>query len=536
MEVAIVDESLCELGPGQIGEIVVRSAFLAQGYWRRPELTAAKFYAIGPGSTIRAYRTGDLGRLEADGCLEHLGRVDGAVRIRGQTVAIADVEAALLAHPGIQDAVVTVVEHPERGSRLTAHLVARPGRTPTVLELRRDLSARVPAPMIPSGYVFLDALPVNGNLKVDRQALAAPPARKAASPAPPRNLLEIQLVQVWERVLGVAPVGIRDDFFDLGGDSLSALVLLREIEETTAKAVEPSTFLDEPTIEHLSTALRDGAGREPIVALRTEGQKPPFFFLHGDYLSGGFFCLTLSRRLRPEQPFYALPPVAFDCAAIPRTYQAMAEQHLAAIRSVLPQGPYRLGGLCNGGLVAFEIARLLEAEGELVDRLVLVAATAPRFELRWLDASIEAAGWWRDHSPEATLDLRVRARDIIQTLRERSPQGRVPFLLAKLAERAFSRRRSPAALVPAPQGADLLRRVYRHIDVQYEPRPYGGTLTLLWPREDPIPVATATRWWARVAASVSTHQVPGTHITCLTRNVDESAAVLSRCLDVAPGC
>ena len=381
MDVLVLDESGRELGPGHVGEIAVRSRYLALGYWQRPDLTAAAFTEDPRDPGVRIYRTGDLGRLRVDDCLEHLGRKDAQVKIRGNRVETAEVEAALLAVDTIREAAV-VTRDESAEPRLVAYVVPGSAGPPNVSELRRRLAGRLPDYMIPSVYVALDALPLTDNRKVDRRALPTPDGRRPVldePPVPPRNLLQRELALIWERVLDVRPVGVRDSFFDLGGSSLLAVRMIDDVERALARKLPLSVMLSGATIEHLADAIQEDAKDllAPVVPVQPGGRRPPLFFFHGDYLSGGLFCASLARHLGPDQPFFAVPPSGLDGGAVPGSYREMARRHLDAIVAVEPAGPYRLGGLCNGGLVAFEVARLLEARGERVELLAAVGAAGP---------------------------------------------------------------------------------------------------------------------------------------------------------------
>lgn len=581
MDVVVLDKDGRELGPGETGEIVVRSRFLAVGYWRQPELTAAKFSEIddspraastlgvsstpgvlstpsasftpGESSTsgeppvpgarratstppMRAYRTGDLGRLRSDGCLEHLGRADGSVRVRGQHVALADIEATLTALPDVAEAVVVATHDPQGETRLVAYVVGAEGHSLSVSRLRAELGTRLAGPMVPGRFVYVDRLPVNANGKIDREALPPPTQERPPQDAAlvlPRNLLELQLASVWARLLELSPVGVNDSFFDLGGDSLLAVAMLTEVDNLLGRRAPPSALLETATIAHLASALAQEAHdlQASVVAVQPRGTRPPFFFLHGDYLSGGFFCAGLSRLLGDDQPFYALPPCGVDGGPVPPSYADMAQRHVAALREIAPRGPYRLGGLCNGGLVAFEMARLLEAQGERVDRLVLVAAVASTFELEWLRHLLDGVGSWQRLSADERRDRTVYVRDVLHSLRAEPWARRLLRFLEKASRHVKGPRRpmpeSPTGSLPG----NLLGRIYRRIDIEYVPGPYAGDLTLLWPREDPIPVATAARWWHRISREVEAHVIPGSHTTCLTTHADSAANVLRRLLD-----
>ncbi len=513
MDVAVLDEAGGELGAGQVGEIAVRSHYLARGYWRRPDLTAAAFSADPRDPALRTYRTGDLGRLRVDGCLEHLGRKDAQVKIRGNRVETAEVEAALLAVETIREAAVVTREQSSEPA-LVAYVVPSGDGPPNVSALRRRLAERLPDYMIPSVYMPLDALPLNDNRKVDRRALPAPDGRRPVLDevlVPPRNLLQRQLGLIWERVLEVRPVGIRDSFFDLGGSSLLAMRMMDEVEAALGRKMPLSVMLSGATIEHLADAIQEQAAefRAPVVPVQPGGRRPPLFFLHGDYLSGGMFCAGLARHLGPDQPFFAVPPCGLDGEPVPASYREMARRHVEAIIAVEPVGPYRLGGLCNGGLVAYEVARLLEARGARVDLLAAVGACASDVWPARTRRLVRLAAGLRRSARRRIKELTKQGRDADSPT---GPDGRA-------AETPESRRAR-------------LRETYLQVHERYVPGRYSGRVTLFWPADDPIAPEQAVEWWRRLTPSVDVHVVPGTHVTCLTDHARSAAEFLGRCLAV----
>jgi len=244
--------------PGQAGEVVVRSRYLSTGYWRQPDLTRATFLPDPVDAQMRLYRTGDIGRLRADGCLEILGRRDHQAKVRGYLVHPGEVEAALVEHPGIGEAVVAAHSDATGDTRLAAYVVSQNAPAPNAGELRNHLLARLPAYMVPSAFVALGALPLNAHGKVDRDALPPPPRSFAARPAEfvaPRNPMERQIAAIWERLFAVYPIGAHDDFFDLGGDSLIAAAFVAEIEEACGRLLSPSLLMETSTVGELASAM-----------------------------------------------------------------------------------------------------------------------------------------------------------------------------------------------------------------------------------------------------------------------------------------
>jgi acyl carrier protein len=234
-EVLLLDDDGNQAGVNEVGEIAVRSRYLSPGYWRKPDLTQAAFSSNTNGGDLRVYRTGDLGRMMSDGCLVHLGRKDFQVKIRGHRIELAEIEMALFSLGAIKETVVVAREDRPGDKRLVAYLVARSNPAPTVSAVRRALVEKLPDHMIPSAFVFLDALPQTTTGKVDRKALP-PPSRKRpeleTALVLPRTPVESALANIWSGVLGLDQVGADDNFLDLGGNSLAAIQVISRVIAT----------------------------------------------------------------------------------------------------------------------------------------------------------------------------------------------------------------------------------------------------------------------------------------------------------------
>lgn len=253
MEALLLDEAGGDVGVGQVGEIAVKSRFLSPGYWRRPDLTRATFLDV-PGAPERIYRTGDLGRRRRDGSLEHLGRKDFRVKIRGFRVELEEVESVLTRHPGVRGAAVEVQSDDGAEARLVAYVVAAPGHAPTITELREYLTASLPLQAVPSAFVVLDAVPLTLNGKIDRRALAAQAGRRPRVGAPfvaPRTPVEEALARIWTEVLRIDRVGVHDNFFDLGGHSLLASRITSRLQATLGVALPLPRLFEAPTVAEL---------------------------------------------------------------------------------------------------------------------------------------------------------------------------------------------------------------------------------------------------------------------------------------------
>ena len=377
----LLDEAMQPLPPGGIGEIHIGGRCLARGYLRRDELTARRFVRdpFRSDPTARLYRSGDRARAGADGVLEFLGRNDDQIKVRGVRVELGEVEAALSQHPAIEQVAVAAPEHGGQGPRLVAHYVLRAGQSVSRGELRGFLAAKLPAPSLPSAFVALDRMPLTPSGKVDRLALPPPSPPHLEQPAPAKADLEKQLVAIWEEAFDVYPVGIADDFSELGGDSLLAVHLSLAIEKHCGIRVPVGKFYELPTIEALAKYFSQGSKPDEeseAVPLNAAGAKPPLFSVLGS--------LNVGRFLGPDQPFYQMLATPGTPGPLDRTSSAenaiteLAEHCIHTIRRIQPRGPYRLSGYSFGAIVAYEIAQRFHAQGEEIAFLGLVDPDPPR--------------------------------------------------------------------------------------------------------------------------------------------------------------
>jgi amino acid adenylation domain-containing protein len=386
-------------GVGERGELYIGGAGLARGYHNRPDLTAERFlpdpFAARPGQ--RLYRTGDAARHLNQGVIQFLGRVDNQVKISGFRIEPGEVEAVLSQHPAVRDVMVMAREDTPGDKRLVAYVVAgaaaaegeapaaggEEAAPPTPEGLRAFLKDRVPEYMAPAAFVLLDALPLTANGKIDRGALPAPQfslSRSGREYVAPRNELQQQLVDIWEELFKVHPIGLNDNFFELGGHSLMMIMLVARVEERLGKRVSMADLFADPTVEHLSKLI--GHGRENpfqslVIPMQPEGGAPAFFAPHAS--GGHVWCYKdLVRHVGDDQPFYGIQAREPEGGLVVHTdIVAMASDYVEAIRSRQPAGPYYLGGWSMGGVIAFEMARQLQQQGERVALLALMDSQAP---------------------------------------------------------------------------------------------------------------------------------------------------------------
>jgi amino acid adenylation domain-containing protein len=264
-EIQLVNESGNPVGFGQPGEIVVISRYLSPGYWRQPDRTQAVFRVTSLDDHMRAYHTGDRGTMSPDGCLTYLGRKDSQVKIRGNKVEMAAVEAALLNLETVREAVVIAVEDDAGDKRLVAYVVGRNVPGPTANELRTALAASLAEYMVPSTFVFLGKLPVIGIGKVDRRALPDPDKRRPELKIPfvaSKNPVEEQLTSIWREILGLDQIGIHDNFFDLGGHSLTAMRVVSRVIKQFPLELPLQFFFQSPTIAEMAGVIMEHQGKQ----------------------------------------------------------------------------------------------------------------------------------------------------------------------------------------------------------------------------------------------------------------------------------
>ncbi|MFJ3633112.1 amino acid adenylation domain-containing protein [Streptomyces sp. NPDC090112] len=377
VRVYVLDEALCPVPVGAVGEVYLAGAALARGYHGRPSMTGERFVADPYGAPgTRMYRTGDLAVRRQDGSLYHRGRGDEQVKIRGFRIEPEEIQHVLLGHPGVLQAAVVPHTGPDGDTRLTAYTVTATDPGPTTAGLRRWLEERLPAHMVPSGFVVLDALPLTSHGKLDRRALPVPQA-PASNPRgrAPRSPQEGVLAGLFAEVLAVPSVSVDDNFFELGGHSLLATRLISRIRATLHTELPLATLFQHPTVAgltpHLDTTTT-GHATGILLPLRREGTLPPLFCIHPG--AGPSWCYApLLPYVDPDRPVYGIQtPALTDPDFAPESVEELAHRYLLHLRRVQPDGPYHLLGWSFGGLVAHAIATALRAAGEEVAFLSVV--------------------------------------------------------------------------------------------------------------------------------------------------------------------
>jgi amino acid adenylation domain-containing protein len=378
VEILVTDAAGTELAVGQPGEIRVRSRYLAVGYWQAPDAERAVFRPDPRDPGCRIYRTGDRGMMRPDGCLEFLGRDGDAVRVNGEWVDPGTVEAALLEIAGISQAVVLVAEGSSGTSQVTAYVVAPSDALIDTGDVRRRLAEKLSPASVPSGIVFLDAIPLTPGGKVDRRALIAlSGSTPKPDPVPPADLHEEIVLGVWKEVLQRPSISVLDNYFDIGGTSLQAAAVVARLDAAFGRPVSVNDLIRHQTVRNLARHLGTGAqesSRGYLVPLRQETAHPTLSVVHEHSGSAaGYF--HLARHLGKTCRTFGIQTADLDPLPKFGSIEEMAGQYLNEIKSVQQDGPYNILGFCLGGVIAFEIARQLSARGDEVGFLGIVGIT-----------------------------------------------------------------------------------------------------------------------------------------------------------------
>jgi len=542
--VYILDSQIIPQAIGVTGELYIGGDGLSKGYLNRPDLTAERFIADPLDPSRRLYRTGDLARYLANGCIEYLGRGDQQVKVRGFRVELGEIEHALASQPGIEVCAVALDRASEENARLLAYYV---GDVRDSSELKRELHKTLPAYMIPAQFVQLDAMPLTPNGKIDRMALHVPDGMHMERDGEHlgfRDSVELALIRIWEDVLGVSPVGIRDNFFDLGGHSIIAVRLMAKVAQQFGRQLSLASLFQGSTIEFMAKLLRsegDASDWSSVVVIQSEGASSPFFCVAG---AGGnvVYFNDLARSMGDVRPFVGLQPPGLDGVTPPHTsVEDLARHYLDVIEHERKETPLIISGHSFGGLVAFEMARQLGAQGKAPDVLVLIDTVAPNYfqvtgdgwsESQWLAQVSEIIS----HLYGVDVAMKSEQFDVLHSGEQ----------LASLHARLMH-----AGVLPEQSDIAYFRGfidVYKaNLRACYAPPIFtGNTRVLLLRSEEEQPEYLLAEqsssmhdfndmgWQAYFSQPIIVQEVPGDHLTMMrSPNAEVSAKVLQGFIDGA---
>ena len=585
------------------GELHIGGAGVARGYLNRPGLTAERFIPdpFSEDPQARLYRTGDLCRWLPDGNLEFLGRIDTQVKIRGFRIECGEVENALLAHPDVREAVVdargegtdkqlvawvvgtddvagatdvgATGRSPVRGGRSPVRdgrspvrggpspvrdgrspsvgatgrspvrggrSPLRDGRSPLRDALRTHLREQLPDWMVPSVFVFLDALPLMPSGKIDRRALPDPDTDQFVAGSEyvgPRTPVENALCGIFTEVLGVERVSIHGDFFDLGGHSLLVTRVVSRVREHLGVELSPQALFEHPTPAELAGVVRNRKEWESNLIFPLRGvkntPKPPLFCIHPVW--GGVFCYQeLADCIGADQPVYGIQAVGFEGSDAPLTdIGAMVTRYVEEITEIYPEGPCNLYGWSFGGLVAFEVAHALHAQNREVMLLALGDIASP-LQIMRKRLIIRKEPEVRKEDEilfHLLMGISNESTSLFGELRDLAPLERLKYL----REQA-TRKSQQIGLGDIERFVRIYLANLRSFPSTYRPTPWEGAIVLLTVAEqetvDTIGMRAEPDMWQSLAMGVHHHTVPGNHFTMHRQpNVSTIARILNSYLE-----
>lgn len=509
----VLDAQKQLLPVGIPGRLYIGGVGLARGYRALPQATIERFtYVESVGA--RLYDTGDLGVRRPDGNVECLGRVDGQVKVRGYRLELEAIEAAVRRHPHVAAAAARVWPDATGSNRLSVYVVGKAGPPPDAVELRNFLKIDHLEYMIPSDVIALETLPLSLTGKVDRAKL--PPPEKtigATEAAQPHSLVEKKLAAIWSELLKVETVGMDENFFDLGGHSLLVVALHQRIHAALGHKIPMSSLFQSPVLRQ-QAALIEAAGQAPaagLIPLQPKGTRPVLFWVHPPPMIG-----YLSDALGADQPLLGIELTEFDLKELgdDASMESIAERHVRTIQRYQPEGPYYLGGLCTGGIVAFEAACQLRAAGHEVPLLILLDAQHPASRHRVDSPAVEfnkACFYLKKAFRETKSEEHAKPREL--TLR----------FLARVRQ-IWSPATAQEEVIPGDRLSDAAIRRYR-------PQPYDGNVLLVQPKDRPNLVDHSPGWKMNIRGQFLNADVDGHHDDVLTpKNVGGLAALISSVL------
>ncbi|MGV9744161.1 amino acid adenylation domain-containing protein [Rhodococcus zopfii] len=486
----VLDDRLRPVPVGVVGELYLSGPGLARGYRNRPGLSAARFVAAPNGQ--RMYRTGDLVRWRRrdDGTLEldYVGRSDQQVKVRGFRIELGEIESALLGYPGVAHAVA----HAD-GDRLAGYVVAAPGAVVDTVAVLGHARTRLAPHMVPATVTVLDRVPVTANGKLDRAALPRPEHTRVAYRAP-RDAAETIVADAFADDLGLDRAGLDDNYFALGGTSLSATVLIATISDRVDRRVPVQWIFTDPTPEALAHRITSAPDREaddalaPLLPLRPDGAGTPVFCIHPAI--GLAWCFTGLVPYLGDRPVYGLQsPALTDPQVRFGSLAELADRYIDQIRSVQPDGPYHLVGYSVGGQIAHEMSVRLGPES---------VAT-----LTMLDSHLLGGN-----------DIRIEPPTLGELLAE---FGDLPVDDTLTAEQAADVLRHTGGLFDAvtPERVEALHRVFTatvELAVAHRPSMSLDTDLLYFAAAESVDDPTAAAAWTpHIAGRIDEHAVPATH-------------------------
>jgi amino acid adenylation domain-containing protein len=525
-DIYLLDSNLQPVRDGDSGQICIGGSGVAAGYIGRPDLTKERFIHA-PGLNARLYLTGDVARKAPTGELYFHGRLDDQIKIRGLRIEPGEIVTALRSHPAVAAAAVTAIGS-EQNKQLTAYVVLR--SEVNADELRSHLAARILSNMTPAVFVRVDELPLTANGKVNFAALPIPDRSNSLEQvveAKPESETQVKVASILSSLLGGRELGLNDNFFRLGGHSLLAAQLIAHIRKTFDVELPLRSIFESPTVAALANQIallqRDEKPAAPSLAkTQSKANLRPFFCVH----THGWDLQIhdkITRVLGPEWPFYGLQPSSVIGEDAPNfTAQELAAKYIGEIKKIQPEGPYHLGGYCFGGIVAFEMAQQLRAQGEDVPLLALVDSFFPGEQSDFPIRPMRRNFFWHVDTYLGEFLWRSPKQRLAYT------KYLMRFLVAPSIKLRWARAKSNDA-GPIDNRWPELENANKRANEAYVPKPYPGRIVVFWGADYSFRSFHDRRLgWSEVAeGGMEVFVMPGAQRTFPRRSTSESSTMVT---------
>jgi thioesterase domain-containing protein/acyl carrier protein len=510
------------LPQGQTGEIVIRGANVMQGYESNPDANEKAF-------TNGWFRTGDQGYMDDESYLFITGRLKEIINRAGEKIAPREVDEVLMTHPDVVQAVTFAVPHARLGEDVAAAVVLRDGVLVKERRVQEFAAERLADFKVPRRIVILDEIPKGPTGKLQRIGLAeklglddlSSPTNGTEFVAP-RTSAERKLAKIWAEVIGIQQVGIRDNFFDLGGDSRTAAQMLTRVQKTFGKTLPLTTLFHESTVEQMAGILSRkewSPSLSTLVPIQTGGSRPPFFCIHGCFCEVTEY-FALARHLGQGQPLYGLRAKGIYGEKPPyNRIEAMAAHYIREMKTVQPEGPYFIGTSGGGGLMALEVAQQLLAQGQEVGLLVLIDCIPDILfrpdDIKRLSPEMQARVEAIRHPKPPERRISRLFYYLKRGQLHRIPAGALRVLLRSLSRRyrwrfAYSFIPRHSSRIRSRFNYTLhVRDVFVRIQRNYTPRTYPGRIVYF--RAEGTNERFHHKWSEWAGGGLDVHVVPGDH-------------------------
>ncbi|MBT7411401.1 MAG: amino acid adenylation domain-containing protein, partial [Methylococcales bacterium] len=517
VKLLVMDENMQLVPLGIPGELCIGGAGVAVGYVNRKELTRQSFVEV-PFVSGKVYKTGDLVRYLPNGLIDYIGRLDHQVKIRGLRIELGEIEFTLKRIESVDDCLVVVHQQ-----NLIAYVIGHK----EIDVIKNNLQTQLPSYMVPNNFIFMDEWPLTVNGKIDRKALPDPEEYRHHDYLKATNPVEEKLIALWEEVLGVSPIGIKDNFFALGGQSLLAVRLMSLMSHEFDQEIPLSALFQASTIEDIAKLINGEDKTQnqlPLVTLQPKGENTPIFCVHA--IGGNALNFRpLSLGLGSNQPFYAFEAVGLRADRMPQnSIEAMAKTYIKSLRKTQPVGPYVLAGHSFGGLIAFEMAQQLIAANQVIDHLVLLETPSPAYINDQLMKDENDESWQQQWLKEIVrlakdeLNLDLNSDEFGDDL---SLTDKINSIIEQVES----------------SGEDLssIKRLFNvHLAnmeamASYKANLYPGDVTLIRAEDS---AGHTNDWQQHIDGKIETRVVPGGHDSMLEeRYVDAIAQLFKECTD-----